>query len=206
MTDRPVNRAQLVAELAQFREIAFPTPPEGHPYELDLLDSAKDAVVRGRVLIDCALMEELSGVVLMHYWLATDRAFMRLRYFGRNKKYRSLFDALGRVSARQKMAALKNAVRVPKAVTSNVERMLAIRDVLAHRRTFEAEHVSIMYKGASVFSATGLERFVRDATVTIRWFARKARLMDEQGKRRATRNRKPRGRHRAAVEFDRVVR
>jgi hypothetical protein len=147
MSDAPVDRTRLLNELAQFRDIAFPLPPEGHPYELDLLDTAKDAVVRGRVLIDCALMEEMSAVVLMHYWLAADGMFMRLRVFGHTKKYRSLYDALGRLPARQKMTALKNAMHVPKSVASNANHMLAVRDVLAHRRTFEEDYAGVVYKG-----------------------------------------------------------
>jgi hypothetical protein len=132
-----IDRDRLVAELAEFREIAFPTPPKGHHFERALLISAKNAVVIGRVLMDCALIEELSALVLMHYWLAKDRVFMGRLYFGRIKRYKSLSDALGRLPARQKMATLRKVTRVPKSVASNIDRMLAIRDVFAHVRTIE---------------------------------------------------------------------
>ena len=186
MPNPPVDRTRLLDELKQFRDIAFPTPAENDPYELALLDTAKDAVVRGRVLLDCALIEELSAIILMHYWLSTDRDFMRRRFFGRVNKYRSLFDALGRLPARQKMTTIKSTVKAPKSVASNVERMLAIRDVLAHVRTFEDEHPGITYKGSSIFSTQGLERYVRDSSACLNWFARKARLLSERGKRNAT--------------------
>jgi hypothetical protein len=106
------------------------------------------------------------------------------RYSVTPKKYRSLFDALGRLPARQKMTALKNAMRVPKSVASNAERILALRDVLAHRRTFEEDYAGVVYKGASIFTTEGLERYVRDARATLAWLARTARVLDERGKRR----------------------
>jgi hypothetical protein len=175
------RREQLIDELNRFRDVGFPIPAEGHPYEFDLLDEAKDAVVRGRVPLDCSLIEEMSGIVLMHYWLATDRAFMRRRFFGRIKKYRSLFDALGRLPARQKVTIVRGEIRVPKSVASNVDRIFALRDLLAHVRTVDEKNPGYTYKGRNIFSLEGFELYRRDSSATVDWFVRRALLMIDAG-------------------------
>jgi uncharacterized protein YlbG (UPF0298 family) len=54
---------------------------------------------------------------MMHHWLSGDPRFGRLTYFGRNKKYALLYEALGRLMGRHKMTFVQRASAM-KFVTS----------------------------------------------------------------------------------------
>jgi hypothetical protein len=148
---RITPRDRLLAEIADFREAAFPQAAGHDAATLAALEMERGAVVRGRILSDCALMEELAALVIMHYVLSDCPRFTRLKYFGRIKKYRLFYeDVLGRLTARQKLAFLRKTAPVPKSVAGTVERMLALRDLLAHVLTIEDHADSVKWKGTSV--------------------------------------------------------
>ena len=174
---RQNRRERLRREIAQLREAAFSARAWSRTDEVVALEIEKGAIVKGRVLADCAAIEEASALLLMHEWLSRDVQFNRLRYFGRIKKYALLYEALGHVTARHKMTLVKKIARPPKSVTSTVERMLALRDVVAHVFTLEDVANSLKYKGESVLTADGLENYMRDASAAVSWLIRRSGVL-----------------------------
>jgi hypothetical protein len=173
------NRSRKVHEIAELRELAFPAPRANAPLWSVRLEIEKGAVVRARVLLDSALVEELAALMIMHYVLDDCDRWRQLRYFGRVKKYRVLYeDALGRLPARQKLAIVRKFAFVPRAHVTAITRILALRDVLAHVYTFSGSNTrALHYKGHSVFGRPGLDLYVQDASAVIDWLLRKVRLL-----------------------------
>ena len=97
--------------------------------------------------------------------------------------YNSMYAALGRLTARHKMTVVKSIAKPPKGVVSTIERMLALRDVLAHVHTIDADNTTTIYKGHSVFSKAGLEIYSEDANMCIVWLLKKVRLLERRWKR-----------------------
>ena len=83
------------------------------------------------------------------------------------------------------MTAVKSIAKPPKAVVSTVERMLALRDVLAHVHTINPDHAATIYKGHSIFSKAGLEIYSEDAHMSIVWLLDKWRSLHRRSTRLA---------------------
>lgn len=147
------------------RELAFGRP-QNSPYpDADYLETERDSIVRARVLLDCALVEEMSALIIMNHVLASDPKFNEITYFGRIKRYHVLYDdVLGRLPARFKMSVVRKFMRVPKQVSQTVERMLALRDVFAHVCTVDyKQRRNLEYKGHHILSEAGFAAYIRDS-------------------------------------------
>lgn len=81
-------------------------------------------------------------------------------------------------------AFLKRVVRPPKFVIATIERMFALRDVLAHVFYLHPDEPAIRYKGLTIFSEVGLQTYVVDVSTPISWLLEKVRELDRRARRR----------------------
>src|SRR4030067_3196246 len=129
---------RLKKESEELRLIAFGAPEHSPFPEADYLEIERESIVRARVLLDCAMVEEVTAIIIMDHGLDDSPKWNQIKYFGRIKKYRVLYDdVLGRLPARHKLAVIKKFIRVPKTISKTIQRMLALRDVFAHVRTLD---------------------------------------------------------------------
>jgi hypothetical protein len=166
--------------------IAFPGPVESDEDDpLIAFELERDAIVRARVLGDCAVVEDAAAVILMNYWLQNDPEFGRVKYFGEYARAVRLYEALGRVTARNKIAFVRQFVvpAPPKSVMATAERMFALRDVLAHVGLLNENNASLQFKGQSVLGRKGFISYALDADRVIEWFWHAAELMDRSVRR-----------------------
>ena len=162
------------------RELAF-GHPQNSPYpDADYLEIERDSIVRARVLLDCASVEELSALIIMNHVLASDSKFNEIMYFGRIKRYQVLYDqVLGRLPARFKMSVVRKFIRLPKQVSQTVERMLALRDVFAHVCTLDySQRRKLEYKGHNILSKAGFAAYVHDSREAKAFLIKRSRILE----------------------------
>jgi hypothetical protein len=158
------RRTQLKKDIAELRELAFGVP-EYSPFpeaEYDRIE--QESIIRARVLLDCALIEELTALAIMHFVLFDSKKWREIKYFARIKRYHILYaDILGRLPARHKMTVVKKFTRVPKNISKTIERMLALRDLFAHIRTLDYRKPELQYRGESILLKAGLQAYMEDS-------------------------------------------
>jgi hypothetical protein len=169
----------LKKEIAELRRIAF-SRPNGSPFSnAEYLEIEHDSVVRARVLLDCAMLEEAAAIIIMDHVLADCPKWHEIKYFGRIKRYQVFYDdILGRVPARHKMLVVRKFIRVPKEISHTAERMLALRDLFAHVRTLDyTRKQALNYKGQSILSKAGFESYVGDSTDVVAFLIKKSGVL-----------------------------
>jgi hypothetical protein len=131
------------------------------------------------VLLDCALVEEVTAIIIMDHVLVDCPKWNEIKYFGRIKRYRIFFDeVLGRLPARHKIAVVKKFIHVPKAISKTLEKMFALRDVFAHVRTLDySKKRALDYKGQSILSKGGFEFYMQDATDAVCFLIGKSSIL-----------------------------
>ena len=140
-----VRSNRLKKEIEALRMRAFGMPENTPIPEADYLELERDSIVRARVLIDCAMVEEVTAIIIMDHVLDDSPKWNQVKYFGRIKKYRVLYDdVLGRLPARYKLGVVKKFIRIPKNISRTIQRMLALRDVFAHVRTLDYSHQELV--------------------------------------------------------------
>ncbi len=156
---------RIERQIVEMRELAFGRQQNSRYPDADYLEIERDSIVRARVLLDCALVEEMSALIIMNHVLASDSKFNEITYFGRIKRYHVLYDqVLGRLPARFKMSVVRKFIRVPRQVSQTVERMLALRDVFAHVCTLDYnQRRNLEYKGQNILSTAGFAAYVHDS-------------------------------------------
>jgi hypothetical protein len=175
----PQRRRRLENEIAELRELAFSRPNDSPFPEADYLEIERESVVRARVLLDCAMLEEASALIIMDHVLADCPKWHEIEYFGRIKRYRILYDdILGRVPARHKMRVVGKFIRVPKKISKAAERMLALRDLFAHVRTLDyTRKQALQYKGQSILSKLGFQSYLKDSTDVVAFLIEKSSVL-----------------------------
>ena len=174
------KRALLEQEIAHMREIAFSGPPGTPAQDLIHLEIEKQAIVRARIIMDCALFEEAAAIAIMDSALRDSPKWNSIRYFGRIKRYSILYQALGRLSARDKLAAVRRVKRVPPDIRKTLERAFALRNALAHVYTFDYSNVQqLQYRGQSVFTLAGFQSYTSDSNRVLNFLLRTAGLLQE---------------------------
>lgn len=170
---------RLEREIGELRKLAFTPPKNSSIPDAQYLEFERDSVVRARVLLDCALVEEAAAIIIMDHVLADCPKWNEIKYFGRIKRYIIFYDdILGRLPARHKMAVVKKFIRVPKGILKTVERMLALRDVFAHVRTLDyTKKRALDYKGQSILSKTGFESYLRDSIDAVAFMVEKTNVL-----------------------------
>ena len=157
---------RLKNEIKELRRIAFEAPQLSPFPDAEYLEIERDSIIRARVLLDCAMIEEITAIIIMDHVLDDSTKWNQIKYFGRIKKYRVLYgDVLGRLPARFKLTVAKKFIRIPKTISNTIQRMLALRDVLAHVRTLDyTRRRDLDYKGKSILSEVGFQSYVQDSS------------------------------------------
>ncbi|MFZ2146095.1 MAG: hypothetical protein WAV28_02650 [Sedimentisphaerales bacterium] len=166
----------LKKEITKLREIAFGAP-ENSPFpEATYLEIERESIVRARVLLDCAMVEELTAIIIMDHVLSDSPKWNQIKYFGRIKRYHVLYDdVLGRLPARYKLAVAKKFIRIPKAISKTMQRMLALRDIFAHVRTLDyTKRVGLDYMGKNILSEAGFRSYVEDSRDAVAFLVEKS--------------------------------
>jgi hypothetical protein len=133
------------------------------------LELMKRAAVRQEVVTSYTLVDEYAASELSVHFFGTKRPFPAL---WKTKRFQ-LFNAhfLEEMSLLPKFRYVKNLRKVPKTIAADVERLNALRNAIAH--SFFPENVRksrAEWKGNSIFSFEGIERFVRDMYDVTRFF------------------------------------
>jgi len=147
--------------------------------DADYLEIERDSIVRSRVLLDCAMVEEVTAIIIMDYVLDDSPRWNQVKYFGRIKKYRVLYDdVLGRLPARHKLAVAKKFIKIPKTISKTIQRILALRDVFAHVRTLDyTKRKDLDYKGKNILSEAGFQSYVQDSSDAVAFLIEKSSIL-----------------------------
>jgi len=156
---------RLKKEIEELRRIAFGVPTHSPFPEAEYLEIERESIIRARVLLDCAMVEEVVAIIIMDHVLDDSPKWNQIKYFGRIKKYHVLYDdVLGRLPARYKLAVAKNFIRIPKTISKTIQRMLALREVFAHVRTLDySKRRDLAYKGENILSESGFQAYMQDS-------------------------------------------
>ena len=170
---------RLKKEIAELREIGFGAPEHSPFREAPYLEIERQSIIRARVLLDCAMVEELTAIIIMDHVLADSPKWNQIRYFGRIKRYHILYDdVLGRLPARYKLSIVKKFIRIPKTISKTIQRMLALRDVFAHVRSLDyTKRRELQYKGKSILSKRGFQCYVEDACEAVAFLVEKSSVL-----------------------------
>ncbi len=176
---------RLRMEIEELRTIAFGAPENSVYPEGDYLEIERESIIRARVLLDCAMVEEVVAIIIMDHVLDDSPKWNQIEYFGRIKKYRVLYDdVLGRLPARHKLAVIKKFLQIPKTVSNTIQRMLALRDVFAHVRTLDySKRRDLEYKGISILAEKGFLAYVQDSSEAIRFLIDKSSVLKVRTRR-----------------------
>ena len=172
---RSTQSDRLKKEIKKLRTMAFGAPEHSPFPDGQYLEIERDSIVRARVLLDCAMVEELTAIIIMDHVLDDSPRWNQIKYFGRIKKYRVLYDdVLGRLPARYKLAVAKKFIRIPTAISKTMQRMLALRDVFAHVCTLDYSKLrDLDYKGKNVLSEAGFESYLQDSSDAVAFLIEK---------------------------------
>ena len=167
---------RLKKEITELREIAFGAPEHSPFPEATYLEIERDSIVRARVLLDCAMVEELTAIIIMDHVLVDSTKWNQIKYFGRIKRYHVLYDdVLGRLPARYKLAVAKKFIQIPKTISKTIQRMLALRDVFAHVRTLDyTKRGNLVYRGKNILSEAGFQSYVQDSRDAVAFLVEKS--------------------------------
>lgn len=129
------------------------------------LRSVRDTVVRGQVIESYAMIDALLEITIRRYYFGTGPK--AIKDFGRSKRVHKFNQLLEELSVIQKLRQVKKVVAMPKAVTRKIERVNAVRNVLAHSLLPREGRFSWKYKGHDIFSLPGISSFRDDVDVII---------------------------------------
>lgn len=177
--ERSGRSDRLKKEIEELRTIAFGAPEDSPLPEGDYLEIERESIVRARLLLDCAMVEEVTAIIIMDHVLDDSRKWNQLKLFGRIKKYRVLYDdVLGRLPARYKLAVAKKFIRVPRNISGTIQRMLALRDVFAHVRTLDySRRRDLEFKGDNILSEKGFRTYMQDSSEAVAFLIKKSSVM-----------------------------
>ncbi len=170
---------RIKKEIEELRMIAFGAPKDSPFPEPAYLEIERESIVRARVLLDCAMIEEVIAVIIMDHVLDDSPKWNQIKYFGRIKKYRVLYDdVFGRLPARYKLAVAKKFIKIPKTILKTIQRMFALRDVFAHVRTIDySKRKELEYKGNNILSEKGFRSYMQDSVETVTFLIEKSSIL-----------------------------
>src|SRR5712691_5290593 len=142
-------------------------------YRTGILLSMTREIIRGEVITMYTLIDEHLSSKICDYMFGSSE-FIRL--WKSTKFQRFNYYVIEKMSLMEKLAFVKDVYRVPKAISSDIEAINAMRNALAHaylpenlrayRRKNPKAHLELTgppYKGADIFTLAGATRFVEDA-------------------------------------------
>jgi hypothetical protein len=138
-------------------EILAEAEPEARtPY----LELAKDQLIRSAVILKYVLMDELLSAIICWHYFGKRRTFQQL---WRTKRFRSFnYFVLERLDLLQKLDLVKNVHQIPKWVSSDLAALNELRNGIAHSLFPQNRRRKPEWKGQSVFTVAGVDRFLDD--------------------------------------------
>lgn len=138
-------------------EIAENAEPEARTTYLEL---AKDQIIRSAVVLKYVLMDEfLSAIICWHYF-GKKRGFQQLWKTERFKTFN--YFILERLYLLQKLDLVKSIHEIPKWVSSDLAALNDLRNGIAHSFFPQNRRRKPDWKGESVFTRVGFDRFLED--------------------------------------------
>lgn len=135
------------------------------------LEVTKDKVIRAQVIIWYTLTDEYLNIKLCHYFFGAKADFIRL---WKTKKFRLFnYHILEELSLMRKLAFVRALIKMPKQIVSDIERLNALRNGIAH--AFYPQNLkrnTPIYKGKDIFTIEGL-RLLRDDSERVLKYLRK---------------------------------
>lgn len=124
------------------------------------LELAKDQIIRSAVILKYALMDEfLSAIICWHYF-GKGRSFPQL---WKTKRFRSFnYFVLERLYLLQKLDLVKSIHDIPRPVVANLAALNDLRNGIAHSFFPQNRRRKPEWKGQSVFTEAGFDRFLED--------------------------------------------
>ena len=124
------------------------------------LELAKDQVIRSAVILKYVLMDEfLSAIICWHYF-GKKSGFPQL---WRTKRFKSFnYFILEKLYLLQKLDLVKSTHKIPSWVSSDLAALNELRNGIAHSFFPQNRRRKPEWKGQSVFSGPGIDRFLKD--------------------------------------------
>ncbi len=124
------------------------------------LELAKDQIIRSAVILKYVLMDEfLSAVICWHYF-GKRQGFPQLWKTNRFKSFNHF--VLERLYLLQKFDLVKSIHDIPKAVIADLAALNDLRNGIAHSFFPQNRRREPEWKGQSVFTHAGFERFLEE--------------------------------------------
>lgn len=124
------------------------------------LEIAKDQIIRSAVILKYVLMDEfLSAIICWHYF-GKKRGFPQLWKMKRFKSFN--YFILERLYLLQKLDLVRSIHDIPKWVPSDLAALNELRNGIAHSFFPQNRRRKPEWKGQSVFTRTGFDRFQED--------------------------------------------
>lgn len=163
------KETRLLREIERIRDLAYRYVGPDRLTRVAALQIERGALIRTRVLLDCLMAEEAMGLIIMDYVLGDSPRWTRIKYFGRIKRYRILYDeVLGHLSPYQKFSIVRSILRIPRKIENALRRLFALRNVFAHTFTLDYTKAGqVAYGGLSIFDLGAFERYMEDANEAI---------------------------------------
>jgi len=124
------------------------------------LELAKDQIIRSAVILKYVLMDEfLSAIICWHYF-GKRRSFQQL---WKTKRFRSFNHfVLEKLYLLQKLELVKSIHDIPKPVVADLAALNDLRNGIAHSFFPQNRRRKPEWKGRSIFTEAGFERFLED--------------------------------------------
>ena len=124
------------------------------------LELAKDQIIRSTVTLKYVLMDEfLSGIICWHYF-GKKRSFPKL---WKTKRFQSFNHfVLERLYLLQKLDLVRSIHKIPNWVSSDLAALNDLRNGIAHSFFPQNRRRKPEWKGQSVFTLSGCDRFLDD--------------------------------------------
>jgi hypothetical protein len=177
MADRLTpKQKRLLTELKEISEIVrvdyWNIHRRSRKWRTATLEVMKRELVRGEVIGQYTLIDDILATELCQYFLPGGNQIAKWR----TKKYRRFnYFVIERLYLTQKLAFLKDVYQIPKAISSTIEEINALRNAMAHAffpenlRAYQMKGspgprkpVPVRYRGEDIFSSAGAEKFVQD--------------------------------------------
>jgi hypothetical protein len=144
------------------------------------LELMKNKLVRSEIILKLALIDELLSVIVCHHYFRKPQKAATFRQLWKTKEFR-IFNhhILDEIYLLPKMRLVHAIRSLPPNVRSNIERINALRNALAHN--FFPENLrqyknyrAVVYRGVDIYTKEGLEKFDEDFKTVSEFLADRA--------------------------------
>ena len=137
--------------------IAENADPEARTTYLEL---AKDQIIRSAIVLKYVLMDEFLSALMCWHYFGKRRGFPSLWKTQRFKTFN--YFILERLYLLQKLDLVKSVHEIPKWVSSDLAALNDLRNGVAHSFFPQNRRRKPEWKGESVFTRAGFDRFLED--------------------------------------------